>query len=166
MCIRDSFKRDDQFHTCKFWITAELVGGSPINRKSGYLTRNLLLFYLSCDMEGSFLPLSKNVGCFAKVPASLRKKTKLGSKTVGYIFIGLRWITAPTVFEYTNQKYWICVQTMIIKARDVVFFEDIFPYKQKEIRLLGKEHTKHRSAMKDPVNKYLMRKLTQGVRDR
>jgi len=34
---------------------------------------------------------------------------------------------------------------MIIESRDIVLFEDIFPYKQKETRLLEKEHMKYRS---------------------
>jgi len=52
-----------------------------------------------------------------------------------------------------------------LSNQDIVFFEDIFSYKQKETRLLGKENMKQCSETKDLLNEQLMPKLNQGVRD-
>ena len=38
------------------------VGGSPINRKSGYPTRNLVLFHLSCGTEDDFSTITSKCG--------------------------------------------------------------------------------------------------------
>jgi len=55
---------------------------------------------------------------------------------------------------------------MIIESKDVVFFEDIFPY-TKEIRLLGEKNYEIPFRDEGPVNQQLMQKLNQeGVRDR
>ena len=55
---------------------------------------------------------------------------------------------------------------MIIKSRDAVFFEDIFPYKREIDKTSGKEHMRWHSGTKALRNRLLMRKLNQEeVRD-
>ena len=55
---------------------------------------------------------------------------------------------------------------MIIESRDVVFFEDIFPYKQETDKTSGERTHKVGSETKASRNRLLMRKLNQEeVRD-
>ena len=50
---------------------------------------------------------------------------------------------------------------MIIESRDIVLFEDIFPYKQKETRFLEKEHMKYRSGKRTIVNAEIVPRRTK-----
>ena len=74
-------------------------------------------------------------GCLAKVPAPLPKKTKI----MNYIFIGYALNSRAYNFLIHKSEILSIRVNMIIASRDNVFFEDVFAYKQKETRLLGKK---------------------------
>ena len=68
-------------------------------------------------------------GCLAKVLAPLPKKTKLGARTMDCIFI--RYALNSSAYRFLVHKSEILDIhiNMIIKSKDIVFFEDIFPCK-------------------------------------
>ena len=66
----------------------------------------------------------------------LPKKTK----TMDCIFIGYALNSSAYKFLVHKLEIPDIHVNMIIESRDAVFFEDIFPYKREQIRLLRKEH--------------------------
>ena len=82
--------------------------------------------------NGTFLSFPQNVGCLTKVLAPLHKKTKLGVRTIDYIFIG--YILNSSAYRFLAYKSEIpdIRVNIIIEFRDALFFEDIFLYKQEE----------------------------------
>ena len=68
-------------------------------------------------------------GCLAKVLTPPSKKTKLGAKIMDCVFIG--YVLNNSAYRFLVHKSEIPYNhvNMIIKLRDVVLFEDIFPYK-------------------------------------
>ena len=76
--------------------------------------------------------------CLTKVLAPLPKKTKLGAKIMDYIFIGYALNSSAYRFLVHKSEIPDIHVNMIIKSRDVMFFVDIFPYKQEEDKTSGK----------------------------
>jgi len=130
-----NFKRYSQFHTRKFWITAELVGESSINRKSGFLTRNLIFFLWVVAWKVSFLLVPQNVRVPYKDTSALPKKIKLGSKIVDCIFRGYALNSSAYNFLVCKSEIPNIYVNMIIESRDDVFFENVFLYERKEDKI-------------------------------
>ena len=76
--------------------------------------------------KSTFLQITQNMGCLAKVLAPLPKKTKLGTKTMDCVFIGYILNSNVGRFLVYKSKVPDIHVNMIIESRDVVFFEDIF----------------------------------------
>ena len=81
--------------------------------------------------KDTFLPLPQNVGYLTKVLAPLPKKTTLGAKTMDCIFIGYNLNSSAYRFLVHKLEISDIHVNMIIEFRDIVFFEEIFPYKRE-----------------------------------
>jgi len=86
-------------------------------------------------------------GCLTKVLAPLPKKTKLGEKIMDCIFIGYALNNSAYRFLVHKSEISDIHINMIIESRDVVFFEDIFPYKREEYKT--SEKRTHEMAFRD-----------------
>ncbi|CAL8091268.1 unnamed protein product [Prunus armeniaca] len=69
-------------------------------------------------------------GCLAKVQVPLPKRTKLGPKTIDCVFIGFASNSAAYRFLVFHSDVSDIHVNTILESVDVIFFEDIFPYKQ------------------------------------
>ena len=114
------------------YFHVEHVEGSPINHKSGTPQEiwSYSIWVVVWKVSFQLLP--------QKVPALLPKKTKLGSKMLGYSFIGHALNSSAYRFLVHKSEISNIHVCIIIKSRGVVFIKDIFPYKRQKIRLLRK----------------------------
>lgn len=70
-------------------------------------------------------------GCLSKVLFPLPKRTKLGPKTIDYVFISFTNASIAYKFlVFKSNVYGIHINT-IVKSIDAKFFENIFPNKKK-----------------------------------
>ena len=69
--------------------------------------------------------------CLAKVSILESKKRKIGHKTVDTIFIGCTLDSNVIRFLVVNSEISEISNKTIIKVRDVVYFENIFPLKSR-----------------------------------
>ena len=84
------------------------------------------------EREDSIIQNDQSVGLFSKSLIPLPKRTKLGPKTIDCVFIGFANASAAYRFlVYKSDVNDIHVNT-IIESVDVEFFENIFPYKEKD----------------------------------
>ena len=95
-------------------------------------------------------------GCLAKVLAPLPKKTKLGAKIMDCIVISYTLNNSAYRFLVHKSEIPDIHVNIIIESRDVLFFEDIFPYKWETDKTSEKEHMRWRSGMRAPRNRLLM----------
>ena len=86
-------------------------------------------------------------GCLAKVLAPLPKKIKLGARIMNCIFIDYALNSSAYRFLVHKSEIPDIHVNMIIESRDVVFFEDIFPYKREADKTSGKRT--HEMAFRD-----------------
>ena len=87
-------------------------------------------------------------GCLAKVLIPLSKRTKLGPKTIDYVFIGFANASASYRFlVYKSEVHDIHVNT-ILESIDVEFFEDVFPYKESRMSAMNKRTRDEPSTLK------------------
>jgi len=66
----------------------------------------------------------------------------LGAKIMNCIFIGYALNSSSYRFLVDKSDIPDIHVNMMMEPRDVVFFEEIFPYKQKEDNISGGKHTK------------------------
>ena len=71
-------------------------------------------------------------GCLAKVLILLPKRTKIGPKTIDCVFIGFENNSAAYRFLVIKYKVSNVHVDTIIEFNDAEFFEENFPYKEKE----------------------------------
>ncbi|KAM1158977.1 hypothetical protein ACFX19_032768 [Malus domestica] len=71
-------------------------------------------------------------GCLTKVQVPLQKRTKLGPKTIDCVFIGYANNSAAYRFVVVKSSISDIHVNTILELADAEFFEDIFPYKEKE----------------------------------
>ena len=92
-------------------------------------------------------------GCLAKVAVPTPKKSKLGPKTVDCVFIGYANNSSAYRFLiYKSEISDIHVNT-IIESRNASFFEEIFPYKEKESKTLKRSFDTIESSSQDQTDK-------------
>ncbi|KAJ6791386.1 Uncharacterized protein M6B38_244565 [Iris pallida] len=70
-------------------------------------------------------------GCLAKVGIPEPKKRKIGPKTVDAVFIGYALDSNVNRFFVTHSEVNEISNSTIIEARDAVYFENIFPFKDR-----------------------------------
>ena len=70
-------------------------------------------------------------GCLAKLLISEPKKRKISIKTVDAIFIGYAVDSNVSRFLVVNSEISEVSNNTIIEVRDVVYFENIFPFKSR-----------------------------------
>ena len=68
-------------------------------------------------------------GCLAKVQIPFPKRTKLGPKTIDYVFIGFARNSAAYRFLIINSDISDINVNTIIESIDAELFEGSFPYK-------------------------------------
>ena len=71
-------------------------------------------------------------GCLAKVAVPPPKKVRIGPKTIDGIFIGYAHNSAAYRFLVYESNIPDIHQNTIMKSRNALFFEDVFPYGSKE----------------------------------
>ncbi|GKF82845.1 hypothetical protein Tco_0244501 [Tanacetum coccineum] len=71
-------------------------------------------------------------GCLAKVQIPLPKRTKLGPKTVDCVYLGPIKNSATYRFLVYKSNIEDISNNIIIESAEAYFFENIFPYKDKE----------------------------------
>nr|KYP31709.1 Retrovirus-related Pol polyprotein from transposon TNT 1-94 [Cajanus cajan] len=69
--------------------------------------------------------------CLAKVNIPINKKRKIGPKTVDCVFLGYSLHSTTYRFLVINSEVSEISNNIIMESRDVVFFENIFPLKNK-----------------------------------
>jgi hypothetical protein len=70
-------------------------------------------------------------GCLAKVNVPINKKRKLGPKTVDCVFLGYpHYSTAYRFLVIKSEIHDVHIDTFL-EYRDVTFFENIFPMKNR-----------------------------------
>ncbi|KAB2610477.1 DNA polymerase zeta catalytic subunit-like [Pyrus ussuriensis x Pyrus communis] len=74
----------------------------------------------------------KNIDESPYVQVPLPKRTKLGPKTIDYVFIGYANNSAAYSFLVVKSSISNIHVNTILESADAEFFEDIFPYKEKE----------------------------------
>ena len=70
-------------------------------------------------------------GCLAKVNIPPNKKRKLGIKTIDCVFIGYSLNSTTYRFLVINSEVNEISNNTIMESRDVIFFENVFPLKNK-----------------------------------
>jgi hypothetical protein len=72
-------------------------------------------------------------GCLATVNVLLPKKRKLGPLTVDCVFLGYAHNSVAYRFLVVQSEISEVVVNVIMESRDVTFFENIFPMRDKEV---------------------------------
>ena len=70
-------------------------------------------------------------GCLAKVAIPESKRKKIGPKTVDTVFIGFAQNSNSYRFLVFNSEISDISNNTIMESREVTFFEDIFPFKDR-----------------------------------
>ena len=98
-------------------------------------------------MKGLLPTVTSKCECLTKIRAPLPKKTKLGTKTVNYIFIGYVLNNGAYIFLIHKSEIPDIHVNIIIKSRDDVFLEDVFSYKLEEYKT--SEKRTHETVFRD-----------------
>jgi hypothetical protein len=72
-------------------------------------------------------------GCLAKVNVPLPKKRKLGPNTIDCVFLGYAHNSVAYRFLVVHSETSQVAVNVIMESRDVAFFENIFPMRDKEV---------------------------------
>lgn len=108
-----------------------VLSANHILHKISHKKRDETPYELSKERKPSYKYL-KLWGRLAKVEVPMPKQVKIGPKTVDCIFIGYAYNSSTRGFLVHKLAIPDINEGMIIKLRNVVFFENIFPYKERK----------------------------------
>ena len=96
--------------------------------------------------------ISKCEGCLAKVMLPEPKRRKLGSRTCDYVLIG--YACNSSCYRFLIIKSDILESYTIIESENAIFFEHVFPLKNKEKELQKIRRSKQTRNEKDYSNDF------------